>query len=141
MLVQFSTPLQYSTWIGGSILAGLSTFKKVSILPFLICIHHPDDPNRCGCLRRSTKKIQILFIAGRCETRLAFGVVVVVKLACSRDQWRTRRDIRLYDKQHDFRDVNTWCTQGNRANVPLTCRGLFSLALLRHIGLQLEWMS
>lgn len=46
---------KYSTWIGGSILAGLSTFRKVSLMPFshnsLIYAHSVRgdlrvDPNR-----------------------------------------------------------------------------------------------
>ena len=48
---------KYSTWIGGSILAGLNTFKKVRSSThsqtLLTCIL------RCGFLPRSTKKIQI----------------------------------------------------------------------------------
>ena len=47
---------KYSTWIGGSILAGLNTFKKVcysTLIPcfYLLIIH------RCGYLQRSIKKI------------------------------------------------------------------------------------
>lgn len=52
---------KYSTWIGGSILAGLNTFKKVRLSDMYmlfccrICL-------RCGCQRRSTKRIQTLSI-------------------------------------------------------------------------------
>lgn len=52
---------KYSTWIGGSILAGLNTFKKVGLLNmhkefcFLIEL-------RCGYQPRSIKRIQTLSI-------------------------------------------------------------------------------
>jgi hypothetical protein len=52
---------KYSTWIGGSILAGLNTFKKVCtqtwmhFICFIIGL-------RCGYQRKSIKKIQTLSI-------------------------------------------------------------------------------
>lgn len=51
---------KYSTWIGGSILAGLNTFKKVriTILPFDLWLTRH---NRCGSQRRSIRKTQMLF--------------------------------------------------------------------------------
>lgn len=47
---------KYSTWIGGSILAGLNTFKKVS--PVLSPRCALTCKLRCGFPPRSTKKIQ-----------------------------------------------------------------------------------
>lgn len=52
---------KYSTWIGGSILAGLNTFKKVRLLSFMhtqhleltLCLR------RCGFRQRNIKRIQI----------------------------------------------------------------------------------
>lgn len=48
---------KYSTWIGGSILAGLSTFKKVGKFPVVICFNLTPRL-RCGCRLRNIKKIQ-----------------------------------------------------------------------------------
>lgn len=56
---------KYSTWIGGSILAGLGTFKKVVIscpyMPRLFrnidCINH----HRCGSQQKSIRKTQTSF--------------------------------------------------------------------------------
>ena len=50
---------KYSTWIGGSILAGLNTFKKVGrllseYLKNVLCA------SRCGFPQKNTKKIRIL---------------------------------------------------------------------------------
>lgn len=47
---------KYSTWIGGSILAGLNTFKKVCCSTSIPCFYFLIIP-RCGCLQRSIKKI------------------------------------------------------------------------------------
>lgn len=59
---------KYSTWIGGSILAGLNTFKKVSraLMP-----HVPDSPSvcRCGSRRRSTRRIQTSFTRSSASER------------------------------------------------------------------------
>ena len=51
---------KYSTWIGGSILAGLNTFKKVS-LNFSYQRPTLTPSRRCGCQRRNTKKTRISF--------------------------------------------------------------------------------
>jgi hypothetical protein len=52
---------KYSTWIGGSILAGLNTFKKVCLsdMHMLFCCL---TVLRCGYQRRSIKRIQTLSI-------------------------------------------------------------------------------
>jgi len=55
---------KYSTWIGGSILAGLNTFKKVRLLPFCLSIFSP-YVYRCGCPLKSIKKIRTLYIRSR----------------------------------------------------------------------------
>lgn len=47
---------KYSTWIGGSILAGLSTFKKVTS-NLRGAVSSLNSTIRCGCLLRSIKKI------------------------------------------------------------------------------------
>jgi hypothetical protein len=69
---------QYSTWIGGSILAGLGTFKKVSSTRFrTICARYRADPARgcrCGSRQRNTRKIPTSSTAslsrcGRCSPR------------------------------------------------------------------------
>lgn len=55
---------KYSTWIGGSILAGLSTFKKVwnlSVMQSKLI----DFVRRCGYQRRSIKKTRKLFTKSR----------------------------------------------------------------------------
>lgn len=51
---------KYSTWIGGSILAGLNTFKKVCLrsLPGLRVAHRI---RRCGCQRKSTRRTPTSF--------------------------------------------------------------------------------
>lgn len=52
---------KYSTWIGGSILAGLNTFKKVCLSDMYVlfcCL----IGLRCGYQRRSIKRIQTLSI-------------------------------------------------------------------------------
>ena len=51
---------KYSTWIGGSILAGLGAFKKVSLLVHRIP-DRADCEYRCGYQQRSIKKIRISF--------------------------------------------------------------------------------
>ena len=52
---------KYSTWIGGSILAGLSTFKKVSDSLVFLRISRYNCSDRCGYLQKNTKKIQRSF--------------------------------------------------------------------------------
>ena len=49
---------KYSTWIGGSILAGLNTFKKVRSFLTLSGLTLTKT-NRCGYRPKSTKKIRI----------------------------------------------------------------------------------
>jgi centractin len=51
---------KYSTWIGGSILAGLSTFRKVSGPPPLL--KYTPDMNRCGSALMTGMKIRTSFI-------------------------------------------------------------------------------
>jgi hypothetical protein len=48
----------YTTWTGGSILAGLSTFKKVGFLFPRVCTTHADPSRRCGWRRTNGKKTQ-----------------------------------------------------------------------------------
>lgn len=55
---------KYSTWIGGSILAGLGAFKKVSPIPCHV-LHHADCEYRCGYQQKSTKKIRTSFTKNR----------------------------------------------------------------------------
>ena len=54
---------KYSTWIGGSILAGLNTFKKVRVSPYTrLRRENLTEPDiRCGCPRKSTRRIQTSF--------------------------------------------------------------------------------
>lgn len=49
---------KYSTWIGGSILAGLNTFKKVRQYTFRRVVL-PNCVRRCGCRRRNTRRIRM----------------------------------------------------------------------------------
>lgn len=60
---------KYSTWIGGSILAGLSTFRKVSSVPGLIPQLQgvSNDCARCGSAWRIGTKTQTLFTRNSCE--------------------------------------------------------------------------
>jgi len=44
---------KYTTWIGGSILAALGTFRKVSP-----AIESYEVTSRCGSVRKNTRKIQ-----------------------------------------------------------------------------------
>jgi Actin len=65
---------KYSTWIGGSILAGLNTFKKVSLLSipcFCILINL-----RCGFLQKSIKKTQRLFTRNSDSDVCALGLLL-----------------------------------------------------------------
>ena len=55
---------KYSTWIGGSILAGLSTFKKAQSQPFVL-LDFSSIALRCGYLLRSTKRILMSFTKRR----------------------------------------------------------------------------
>ena len=49
---------KYSTWIGGSILAGLNTFKKVCLIYSRPLLTY-SNLFRCGFQQRSIKKTQI----------------------------------------------------------------------------------
>lgn len=51
---------KYSTWIGGSILAGLNTFKKVGTLQYVAWNMAANNLARCGFRRKNTRRIQIL---------------------------------------------------------------------------------
>ena len=53
---------KYSTWIGGSILAGLSTFRKVSHLVAVSQITVPTHTHRCGSVLMTGMRIPRLFI-------------------------------------------------------------------------------
>ena len=58
--------LQYSTWIGGSILAGLGTFKKVSYSPYPVShgiVLKSLGLRRCGFRPRNIKRILTSSIA------------------------------------------------------------------------------
>ena len=84
---------KYSTWIGGSILAGLNTFKKVLLsnvarAHLLLTFHI----RRCGFLRRNIKKTQILSTRNSASsnvlratslTHFHFGIVFHVHLLFS----------------------------------------------------------
>ncbi len=63
---------KYSTWIGGSILAGLSTFKKVPTQPYYMPLC-ANIVGRCGYQQRSIKKIQISSTESRVSRRLSFS--------------------------------------------------------------------
>ena len=54
---------KYSTWIGGSILAGLNTFKKVRLS--VTNRAHAQSSVRCGSVQRSIKKTPISFTRKR----------------------------------------------------------------------------
>ena len=60
---------KYSTWIGGSILAGLGTFKKVCLWPSSgprnLCIS-----SRCASARKSIKRIQKSYTRKQVSERL-----------------------------------------------------------------------
>ena len=55
---------KYTTWIGGSILAALGTFRKVSP-PHETGVH-----GRCGLVQKNIKRIQRLFIGRRFKCNL-----------------------------------------------------------------------
>ena len=61
---------KYSTWIGGSILAGLGAFKKVNLLvrPVLV---RADCEYRCGYQQKSIKKTRISFTKNQGSSWLA----------------------------------------------------------------------
>jgi Actin len=58
---------KYTTWIGGSILAALGTFRKVP--PHTPKVIMWADVGRCGLARRNTRKIQRLYIARQSKGR------------------------------------------------------------------------
>ena len=62
---------KYSTWIGGSILAGLNTFKKVRphLAPPIATSHHA---RRCGYQRRNTRRIRTSFTRNWVSRLLSF---------------------------------------------------------------------
>ena len=68
---------KYSTWIGGSILAGLNTFKKAS--SFIDVGQHALTAfTRCGCPQKSTRKIRTSFTRSLDSDRiLSFPLVLL----------------------------------------------------------------
>lgn len=61
---------KYTTWTGGSILAGLSTFKKVCLLLANMSQVTNLKLSRCGWIKMNGKKILILSIQSLLETSL-----------------------------------------------------------------------
>lgn len=72
---------KYSTWIGGSILAGLSTFKKVgSGFPVQINSHSHIFHCRCGFLLRNIKRTRTLFTKSQDSNTIPFLFTIVFML-------------------------------------------------------------
>lgn len=68
---------KYSTWIGGSILAGLSTFKKVSLHVLDLRSGCNISLYRCGYLQRSIRRIQISYTRNQASDELFYDRIVL----------------------------------------------------------------
>lgn len=64
---------KYSTWIGGSILAGLSTFRKVCRDNIIFLKYVKLTESRCGLASTTGTKIQTSFIQNSHKNRLPHG--------------------------------------------------------------------
>jgi len=65
---------KYTTWIGGSILAALGTFRKV--LPSLPGCARMPVYGRCGLVRRNIRRIRRLFIGRRFKMQFSMELEV-----------------------------------------------------------------
>jgi hypothetical protein len=84
----------YTTWTGGSILAGLSTFKKVNKFRRAGAVGQANMRYRCGWRRTSGRRTQTSFIPNSPSTALWFRAVCSPQPPC---RLRKRRTCPVHD--------------------------------------------